>query len=143
MTTQAYPAIFDELDYFSPSEKWGDPWKVNGILLALMDEIRERIGVGIVIHCAYEKGGHAQRSQHYLGNAVDFHVVGMPFHEAVYWIEKILEDLHVADWVGLGIYPEWNTPGFHLDVRGTRARWGVHNGEYIAYDFIKENYVRA
>lgn len=143
MSDAKYPAIFDDLDHFSPEERWGDSWKVNGLLLKLMDEIRERLGASIVIHCAYEDGGHSNKSQHYLGNAVDFHVVGMPFPEAIYWIEKILDDLHASDWVGLGIYPDWNTPGFHLDVRGVKARWGRYRGEYLAYDFVKENYIRA
>ena len=37
---------------------------------------------------------------------------------------EALNDLQVAEKVGFGIYPDWNSPGFHLDARGEWARWG-------------------
>jgi uncharacterized protein YcbK (DUF882 family) len=92
-----------------------------------------------VIHCGYENGGHASGSRHYTGDAVDFHINGMNFSEAM---DSLLKALHetdffgkkAAEYVGLGIYPDWNTPGFHLDIRGYSARWGRINGEYVSFE---------
>jgi hypothetical protein len=45
---------------------------------------------------------------------------------------------------GLGIYPDWAHPGFHLDLRGYKARWGRVEGSYVAYEealhFAKEKW---
>ncbi len=125
--------IFKELNYFTEDERWGDPEKVNGLLLILLDTIRYELCHGIVIHNAYNTSGHSETSQHYKGNATDFHVVGMTFVEAIDRIQEILEKYNVQNHVGLGIYTDWNTPGFHLDVRGVKARWGRVGGKYVAF----------
>jgi uncharacterized protein YcbK (DUF882 family) len=131
------------LKHFHPEEKgWkGNFHKVNGLLLLLLDALREEIGCPFVIHCAYETSGHSPKSQHYLGNAVDFHIEGLPFLEAMGRMERALENLQVSDRVGLGIYPHWLHPGFHLDVRGLRARWGrfdygLSRG-YVSYEVAR------
>lgn len=131
-----------KLKHFRPEEPgWkGNFHKVNGLLLLLLDALREEIGYPFVIHCAYETSGHSPKSQHYIGNAVDFHIEGLPFPEAVIRMEEALERLQVADRVGLGLYPCWYNPGFHLDVRndGKRARWGRIKGDYLSYDYVRE-----
>jgi len=126
--------VFQYLQWFSPNENWGDPFMMNGLLLLLLDAIRGRWGKPFVIHCGYETSGHASKSQHYVGNAVDFHIKDeLPFYAQVEKMEQILAELQVADKVGLGIYPDWAHPGFHLDVRGTRARWGRIGGKYVSF----------
>jgi uncharacterized protein YcbK (DUF882 family) len=118
--------IWDRLRHFSPQENWGDPEKMNGALLWLLDEVREHFGCPVVIHCGYDEAGHAVNSQHYLGNAVDFHfVTEMPFSQQYQELENFLFGLQLHNHVGLGVYPQWNRPGFHLDVRGIQARWGA------------------
>ena len=126
--------IFKELTYFTENERWGDPEKVNGLLLLLLDIIRKELGHSIFIHNAYSLTGHSETSQHYLGNAADFHVDGMIFVEAVDKVQEILEKYNVHNHVGLGIYTDWLTPGFHLDVRGKKARWGRVKGKYVAFN---------
>lgn len=131
---------------FSPREAWGDPSKMNGLLLLLMYAIRLIAGLAIIIHCAYEKSGHAEKSQHGLANAVDFNLVtALPFYAQILLVEKILRGLQLWDRIGIGIYPAWNTPGFHLDVRGTHAEWGwigekdkKGNKVYVSYEAAKE-----
>lgn len=130
-------SVWDNLRWFSRDEKWGDPDRMNPILLHLLDDLRDRIGSPFVIHCGYETSGHTKKSQHYYGNAVDFHVKGMSFLEAYLAIDNELEHIFIinqpaAELVGFGIYPDWNHPGFHLDVRGYRARWGRISGQYVA-----------
>ena len=134
--------IFDHLDNFTPEEAWGDPTKVNGSLLLLLQAIRTYIAHGFTVHNAYTHTGHAPSSQHYVGNAVDFHISGIPFYEAVLVVEEALHFYQVEEHVGLGIYPDWNTPGFHLDVRGTKARWGRIGNDYVSYEQAKE-YAKA
>lgn len=130
--------IWNRLKYFSEGENWGDPRKINGLLLLLLEAIRDILKMPIVIHCGTQ-GKHVKNSQHYLGNAVDFHIVtNLPYRVQVKVMESILEGLQVDDRVGFGIYPEWNHPGFHLDVRGERARWGMVGGRYVSYEEAKK-----
>ncbi len=128
------------VDLVSRSDNWGDPDKMDSITVLLVDKVWSMLGpdMSIKIHCAYDTEGHSPKSQHYLAKAVDFHIEGCSFPDAIFLIESILIALQVDGLVGLGIYPEWNNPGFHLDTRGTRARWGLVGREYIAYDKAKE-----
>ena len=131
--------IWDKLRYFKRSEAWGNPDKINGFLLILLDEIRHRASVinpdaYIVIHCGYELTGHTENSQHYKGSAADFHIVGLSLFKAYVLIVETIKDIQVSDKVGLGVYLGWNSPGFHLDVRGSKARWSIRNGEEMAIE---------
>lgn len=127
--------IWHHLDHFTKQENWGDPDRVSGLLLLLLDTLRDRWQARFIIHCAWEPGGHAAQSQHYLGNAVDFHIEdGQPFALQIAVMERFLAKLNVSDRVGLGIYPDWNHPGFHLDVRGEKARWGRLGTTYVGLE---------
>ena len=121
---------------FSASENWGLLRKINPALIVLMQHIRRGLGLPIRINCAYETGGHSNNSQHYLGNAVDFSVNGGANFVSTYnIINDILILAEMQDEVGFGVYPFWNTPGFHIDVRGSRARWGMaKNKDYVGID---------
>lgn len=128
--------IWDYLRHFTPKEAWGDPSRMNGILLLLLDTIRSRWGdAEFIIHCGFESGGHTKDSEHKRGSAVDFHIKSeLSFPEQIKRMEMILRDLQVYDKVGLGIYPDWNRPGFHLDVRGSFARWGrIGAAKYVGW----------
>jgi hypothetical protein len=123
--------IWDVVKYFSPREKWGDPSKVSGTLILVMDAVREAYGddpslYSFILHCAYELSGHSDNSYHYIGKAADFHIRNKStkelFSTQVFRMVTTLRELQITDFVGLGIYPQWNSPGFHLDVRGERAR---------------------
>lgn len=136
-------SVWNNLRYFRPSENWGEHSKMNPMLLILLDKVRDMIGTSIHINCGYELTGHEPNSQHGYGNAVDFHVKNMSHREANRRILAALDVIQIAgkcasDVVGLGIYPDWNTPGFHLDVRGYKARWGAVKKEgkqvYVSYD---------
>ncbi len=136
--------IWDVLEHFNKTEKWGNPDKMNPALLVLLDKIREKVGHPIRINCGWEESGHVNKSHHYYGDAVDFAILGVPFAEAERLLVKALQELGVDDKVGLGIYPYWNTPGFHLDVRGTKARWGRDkDGKYVSYSLALSQVRRA
>jgi hypothetical protein len=90
-----------------------------------------------VIHVGCEDGGHAAKSYHYPKTsckAVDFDVgtIGTKenFPQQVATIEAALKEFGEWDHVGFGIYPDWNSPGFHLDTRGFGAYWVYQSGEY-------------
>ena len=137
--------IWDKLRYFVKAEEWGDPDKINGFLLILLDEIRHRASLinpdaYIIIHCGYELTGHSDNSQHYIGNAADFHFVGISLFRAYVLIVETIKELQVNDKVGLGVYPDWNSPGFHLDIRRKKSRWSLINNmqQKIETAFQKE-----
>lgn len=136
--------IFSYTPGFRKTEDWGDWQKMNGLLLLLMGVIRMEIRkldpeAYIVIHNGFETLGHKPDGEHPKGNANDFHIVTViPYHELIGHLETILHDLQVYDRVGLGIYPDWNNQGFHLDVRGNKARWGKIGKDYVNYDVAKE-----
>lgn len=118
-------------EHFSPKENWGDPIKINGQLLITLYTLRVYTDWPIIIHNAFETYGHSPNSQHYLGNASDWHfdIETITFHEQVEKVLTFVNNFQLRKAIGLGIYPAWNTPGFHLDVRGHYARWGWI-GEY-------------
>lgn len=141
--------IWKAIEGFSPDEKWGTPEKMNGLLLMLLSAVKKEFGCSVVIHEGYKSSGHADKSQHYLGNASDFHLNwkdpkdALPYSRQVEKMITLLTDLQVAHKVGLGIYPDWNSPGFHLDVRGCMARWGKINkkDDYVAFN-VALNYIK-
>jgi len=112
--------------HFNRGEKWGDPDKVDPMLLGILFILRRETKKPFSIHIAYDPPGtHTNKSYHYTGQAVDFHIVGLTFLESVEAVEKALKELKLWNLVGLGIYPDWNNPGFHLDIRGFKARWSA------------------
>jgi hypothetical protein len=108
---------------------------MNGLLLLLLDAVRDRWGdAKFIIHCGFEADGHDKNSFHKTGSAADLHIdSALSFPNQIKRMETILKDLQVFDRVGLGIYPDWNNPGFHLDVRGSYARWGRIGETYVGY----------
>jgi len=130
--------MFEYIEGFSKGEKWGDPFKMNGFTILLLEKIRHIYRLkydkdaSFVIHCGFETSGHTPNSWHYKGYAVDFHIKSkLSFWNQYYAVLTILNDLQVAHLVGFGIYPDWNSPGFHLDTRGKIARWGFVDGEQV------------
>lgn len=133
------------LKHFKRSEAWGDPDLMDPFLLLIMDGFRDSLpkGCWIKVHNGYKEGGHSQNSYHYKGMASDWHVEGCSLVNAERWLMRYLYKsinidnsgklYQLIDYVGIGIYPDWNNPGFHLDVRGKRASWARLNNQYVAY----------
>ena len=136
---------WENVKHFSPAENWGDPYRIEKDLVFLLDNLRDIFDHPFVIHCGFDTSGHSANSQHYVGRAVDFHIEEIDFKDAVGLMNAFIGPppggLGVAGKIGLGIYPHWNNPGFHLDTRGERARWGAvsRNGKQVYVSF-KEAY---
>jgi uncharacterized protein YcbK (DUF882 family) len=132
--------IWEHTEGFSQKEKWGKPHSVNGLLLLLLTALRKEFrmfdpSASFVIHNAYDTSGHTPNSQHYKGNAADFHIITtMSYKGQVTVMRTFLASLQVSDRVGFGIYPQWNNKGFHLDVRGEPKRWGHIDGKYVSLE---------
>lgn len=119
--------------HFTPDEWKQDSDRVAPELVYLLDDVRERAGVPIVIHEAWAEDGHSDKSWHYKGEAVDFHLKGLtPFQQ--------FEILNEFNEIGaIGWYPGWNHPGWHVDIRpmltGTRLYWW--RDEHGAYHYTR------
>jgi len=95
---------------------------INPLLLALMDDIREKAGVPIIVtsgcRCEYwnrHEGGE-ENSQHLYGNACDFTCEEISMEQLAQWAEELQAD-------GVGRYSTW----IHADCRegrtGGKYRW--------------------
>ena len=91
-------------------------------LVMVLETIRARFGVPVVIHSAYRTPQYnkqvngAEHSQHCYGTAADITVKGQkPAVVAAYARELM------PDWGGVGVYSK---KGFtHIDVREVKADW--------------------
>jgi hypothetical protein len=135
--------------YFTKGEKniysqpaWGDPDKICHFTLYMLDIITGRIKEYVwrehqkmaycLIHCAYQD---REKGYHPLGTAVDYHFSPIELitpYKAFEITEQVLNEYSTSNFMGLGVYPDWANPGFHLDTRlpndNTPDRWaGFHN----------------
>lgn len=123
--------------YFSAREKWGDIDRIQWYHVHQLWSIRMALKEfghdwPIIIHCCYEMSGHSQNSYHYKGLATDFHFKTDEDLKIQYWaLQEALLILNLEKFCGLGLYPDWNNPGFHFDSRGYRIRWIYDKNMYI------------
>ena len=98
----------------------------------------ERYGWKTIVHEGKASSGHAKSSQHYLGRAVDLHLV-----DAAGKVVPLFDQFILAirfDWNGMGLYPFWNNPGLHLDTRPegklgeASLWWRDESGKYQAIE---------
>jgi len=120
-----------KIKYFSPRENWGNPEKMDFSLLEKLDLLRDTIGVPIFINKAWAdraKREHAPRSLHYEGKAVDCCAPKISLLEFFLFALRF-------DFGGIGLYPFWNRPGLHLDIRtGLALWWRNESGYYLPFN---------
>lgn len=97
---------------------------VHPTLVHIMDELRERSGWAIRINVAWAEKGHSEKSYHYTGQAIDFAFLRGSSLEQYCFLREFREI------GGIGFYPEWNTPGWHIDLRSGFLQWVRHYGIY-------------
>ena len=134
---------WEKIKWFGPGENWGNPERMDSLLIFYLDKLREFIGHKIIIHCGTQ-GNHTELSYHYTipCKATDCHAEGMSLLDFYLAAERF-------DFGGIGVYPTWHFPGLHLDTRPIEvnspgARWGrVHNLYTILNDeFIKKYLIK-
>lgn len=132
---------------FRPTEKnifgkeaFPYPEQMNPTIVFIVDRLRDYVMQPIIVHSTNEEyTTHTSNSQHYYGNAIDFHIKNLDYLTAV---DKTIEfiDSHfllakpLRFYMGIGIYPDWNNPGFHLDFRGYSATWSRIGSDYVSFD---------
>ena len=97
------------------TSKFTEPNKMDYHFINRLNKFRESIGKPIVIHSSYRDG---DKGTHGEGIAVDMHIEGLNVLDMFLLVEK--SDL----FKGIGVYPNWNNPGLHIDMRRKEARWG-------------------
>ena len=136
------PINWDRIDHFI-SWEFDDPdhpgsgKNIDGSLLLKLHYTRREANCPMIIHRSAGGAvdmegthGHADKSFHRYDmgcKAVDFHFKNcrMSFREQ-YGL------LTTMGFGGIGWYPEWNNPGWHVDVRPILLlqRWNYKNGVY-------------
>jgi hypothetical protein len=122
-----------KLKYFKITENWGDPYKMDYQLLLALEKFRSMLNKPITINYGTQ-GSHVSGSYHYKGMAVDLHVKGMELFD-VFMIA-----IRIPEFGGIGLYPEWNNPGLHLDIRQVdkKVMWVKQANIYI-YNLNKKS----
>ena len=110
---------------FTIKEKWGDPMKVVKELVMRLQTMRSMCAKPVILHTVYATSGHLEHSQHYLGRAADLHIKGLPLSIQLYYAIR-------AGFHGIGVYPYWEHPGLHCDVR--RLEDGYPNHMWLRND---------
>lgn len=131
--------------YFSENENWGNLKKVRWDHIKVLYDIRESMSVQynwpMIIHCCYAESGHAENSYHYQGLATDFHFkTNVSLKNQYKVLRGFLKQLNLWNYVGIGVYDDWNNPGFHIDSRGEPVRWLRSAGKYFYGDEILNRY---
>lgn len=126
-----------KVKHFGREEWVKDPDKISHNVVYLADRMRDAAGVPIVVHVAWDDGGHAENSSHYadpqtgLAYGFDFHFVGWPVLDQWLFAERF-------PWCGIGVYPFWRNPGLHCDLhspdRPGRRWWRDEHGVYRPLD---------
>lgn len=104
--------------------------KIDGRLIAALEELRELAGLAIVIDAGYRCPEHNKAvggvsgSQHLEGKAADIRIPPLSVQQMY---ELALKVQAFANG-GIGVYDE---KFIHVDVRDTKARWARVKGEYI------------
>ena len=111
--------------HFTQKEFGPDHTKVAPELVRLLDDIRTLAEVPVLIHCSWSLAGHSAKSYHYTGQACDFHFGGLSYKTQYFLLREFREI------GGLGFYPQWNTPGWHVDVRPGFLQWVQRDGKYL------------
>ena len=126
--------IWDKLKHFNINEKWGNPDRMSIPLLLTLDHIREDIGRPIIVHRGHDAGSPPTSHHNWYGRggAVDFHIEwNKSLFEGVMHIATILDHMNIM--FGLGAYPYWNNPGYHIDLRVEPLCWYRDKSDVYRY----------
>lgn len=127
-----------KVKYFNPGERWGSSsvsndealTRLNPLLIYSLDALRKFVGRPIIVNNAIRN----DRGTHGRGEAADIVITGL------HVVDQFLMAERTRLFAGIGLYPHWNTPGLHVDIRQLQPhqhgpRWGRNAaGNYVALD---------
>ena len=122
--------MWKEVKNFAP-KRFGTV-NMSKILVFTLQDMRDYTGRRIFIHSGYRSGN---KGYHPLNMAADLDIEGM------HVIDQYLVAERFDEFNGIGVYPRWDRPGLHLDVRPKRksafdSRWGCFEpGNYVKLDY--------
>lgn len=143
--------LWGSLNHFTPDENWGDWQRMCWPLLTTLDDMRQYAGIPLIILRGWEP--RPKFSYHNIDGvsmAVDGYFKtekGTPLNV----VDQYIIASRFDRFNGIGVYPHWDHPGLHLDIRVKEkrfdfdARWmGVLNdkGEQIYLPLTWENLLR-
>jgi len=137
---------FKNFKHFSANENWGDISYVSWEHVYFLNFLRSKLGYPFKVNYSYETVGHSKNSYHAKGKATDgYFKTNKNLFKQYLAINRILEEYGLLNFIGIGVYPEWNNPGFHFDTRGKQIHWIRLNDKYIYGDpfvcsYLKEIY---
>ena len=116
-----------ERDIFG-REIFADPFIISSDLMMMVDDMvtftkQQYPHTYCRVH-DINGGKHSEGSRHYDGRAIDFDMVGLTIGQQARIAMRYF-------FGGVGLYPDWNTPGLHLDIRITPCTWIQRDGKYI------------
>lgn len=124
------------MEYFRP-EEFNHPDLIDHRVVEMLEAMRRQVpGVIITINSDVRIG---DPKEHGRGRAVDFVIRDARTKKALPIVKQFLLMVRFF-WTGIGIYPSWNEPGVHGDLRprtmsGKRALWWRDEaGKYRALD---------
>ena len=115
-----------------------DFWALD---LRLIQQLRDVNNIlepheNICVHCGVE-GKHSPTGFHPIGMAVDLH-----FEASGLLVQPdAMLFMLLKNWKGgIGIYTNWNNPGFHLDIGPVRTWWKKDDSGqlYTLAEYVKE-----
>jgi uncharacterized protein YcbK (DUF882 family) len=119
---------WSRVKYFKKSE-FSEPDKMSDLLIYSLDALRNFVNKPITVNSSYRAN---DAGTHGRGEAVDIVIKGL----------DVLDQFLIAErtrlFSGIGVYPFWNRPGIHVDVRSLKAnehgaRWARDRaGFYVA-----------
>lgn len=114
---------WDAIKYFKKSE-FSNPDKLSNELILRLDKLRELLNVPCHIHSDYREG---DSGFHGKGLAVDVHFQGIGTPGSKMRLFEIAIVARQMGFKGVGMYPYWNDPGLHLDLRTNPTYWFQDN----------------
>ena len=119
--------------------------KITGVdsgALVLLSVVALKLDKVVIAHSGVRPKGrsdHHPSVMHSVGGAIDFHFaplfVGLSdacsMYEDYYSMVDELDELGVLKYTAIGVYSQWNNPGFHFSISKTTRRWSEVDGVYV------------
>lgn len=112
-------------------DKIAYPERTDPRLVLLMDEIRADEYIIHINRCHDPKASPTSQHRNYYCHAADIHMTSLKGPDTLF--DQFIYLSRHFKITAIGVYPYWNTPGFHIDMRKVSTRkywWRDDQGTY-------------